>query len=147
MQKPNTPIPLEKKAEEKAKGWTLIELLITLTLIGILSSLAYPSYTQFIVKMRRLEAQTALFDLASKLEQAYLTYQTYRHEDILSSQSMIAHGAYTIKYLDITPHSYRITAIPTPFQAKHDHTCGDLTLDSQGRKSHSGSATLYTCWP
>ena len=56
-------------------GFTLIELLITVAIIGILAGVAYPSYTDFIVRSNRTEAQRELLHLANLQEQIFVANQ------------------------------------------------------------------------
>jgi type IV pilus assembly protein PilE len=59
------------RAMPSVRGFTLIEVMITVAIIAILAAVAYPSYTSYIRKGKRATAQAALMDLASK-EQTYL---------------------------------------------------------------------------
>ena len=57
-------------------GFTLIEVMITVAIIGILSAVALPSYQSYIQKSRRSEARVVLMDAASKQEQYILNFRT-----------------------------------------------------------------------
>ena len=60
------------------KGFTLIELVIAMAIIGILASIAYPSYLDYITRARRQDGQTALLELANQMEQYYANNNTYQ---------------------------------------------------------------------
>lgn len=61
----------------RQKGITLIELMMALAIVGILASIAYPSYQQHLVKSRRADAQAALLELAGFLERSYTVNGCY----------------------------------------------------------------------
>ena len=58
-------------------GFTLIELMITVAIIGILSAIAYPSYESYVRKSRRVDAKNALLDLASRQERYFSVNNKY----------------------------------------------------------------------
>jgi len=61
----------------KHKGFTLIELLIAIAIVGILAGVAYPSYTQYLLESRRIEAQSILIEIANRQEMYYLDNHSY----------------------------------------------------------------------
>lgn len=65
------------------RGFTLIELMITVTIIGILSSIAYPAYTQYLQRGKNAEAMSTLQSLALREEQWYRDNQAYATADQL----------------------------------------------------------------
>ena len=56
---------------KSSKGFTLVELMIVVAVIGILSAIAYPSYTEYVLRGRRAEARTALMDLMQQQERYF----------------------------------------------------------------------------
>ncbi len=138
----------------KKNGFTLIELMITVAIIGILTSVGYPSYQNHIKKAKRSEAQAALVSMATAMEQWRVennnNYSGVTAATVFAAQ-VPTDGTGTKTYdLDIpsttlTSTSYVLKATPAGTQADDD--CGDLTLDSTGVKGaiKSGVA-VANCW-
>ena len=59
---------LDGGAYARERGVTLIELMITVVIVAILAAIAYPSYTQYVLRSHRTAAKTALHDMASRQE-------------------------------------------------------------------------------
>jgi len=59
------------------KGFTLIELMIVVAIVGILAAIAYPSYQEFVARSKRADAQGALLSLASAMERAFTENNSY----------------------------------------------------------------------
>jgi type IV pilus assembly protein PilE len=133
-------------------GFSLIELIITLAIMAILTTLAYPVYTQYIVAARRHDAQGALLDLAARMEQYYATYNRYTGAtisvdpttDVLASATT-PEGWYRLS-VSMTDTGYQLTAVPIAAQAAQDKQCTALSIDDRGVKSSKGSAKTALCW-
>jgi type IV pilus assembly protein PilE len=137
------------------RGFTLIELMITVAIIAILAAVAYPSYTRYIARAKRSAAASFMLNVQSKQEQFMLNSRSYFDVDGTAGKTWAARGItvpsevsdnYTVTVaLDAgPPPGYIITAVPKDAQAAVDAMCGNLVLNNTGAKSVSGTAT--DCW-
>lgn len=139
-------------ARRTQTGFTLIELMITVAVIGILAAVAYPSYNDYIVRGNRSAAQSFMYAVANKQEQIILDSRVYAAN--LAATNLTAPAELTGKYtitvtsdMTTTPPSYLVTGTPTGAQATRDTKCGVLTLNHQGVKTEAGTASSAAdCW-
>ena len=139
----------------KPQGFTLIELMIVILIIGILAAIAYPAYQEHVTRARRSDGQTALLDLASRMERYYSERNTYQTAtigtgnaatDVLDTTTS-PEGWYALTITNQTPTSYSIQAVPQNAQATADQLCQTLTYNSTGQKGFTGpNGTLERCW-
>ena len=141
------------------RGFTLIEVMITVVIIAVLTAIAYPSYMEYVRKGRRADGRAALLATAQAMERFYTENMTYSGP-ALSDTSTIGRtvspeGHYTIAFdsaptgADVcaatstsstTAAAYRLCATPTGAQAAD--SCGVFSLDSRGVKKPTTSG----CW-
>lgn len=129
------------------QGFSLIELMIVLLLIGILSLISYPLYNEHLIRVRRVQIAATLLDLAGCMEEYYALHQTYEEvtvEKLLAHNSQ--HKNYYVITVDTDKDSYTLRATPINQQAK-DATCGTLTLDQNGnRGANENKDNSMRCW-
>ncbi|OGT61423.1 MAG: hypothetical protein A3F14_00875 [Gammaproteobacteria bacterium RIFCSPHIGHO2_12_FULL_43_28] len=132
----------------RLNGFHLIELLITLFLISIISVFAIPRYTQHIVSAKRLEAANMLVKLSVAMEEYQLTHLTYKNATLqaLKIPEYVAKNNYQLMIKTADDSEYLLLAMPINEQALRDTRCGQLSLDSVGRKSVTGVGGVDECW-
>lgn len=115
-------------------GFSLFELLIVLTLIGILSAISYPLYTRHVLKTHRVQAQVSLMYLAIKLEHYHMLNHSYSGATFinLGVSEKIVHDSYRLSLNSLSDEEFVIQAVPLGRQ-KQDK-CGVLSLDNVGNK-------------
>jgi type IV pilus assembly protein PilE len=139
----------EKPVRNAEKGFTLIELMITVAVIGILAAIAYPSYTEYVIRSRRVEAQNLLNDAAARQERWKAQNGQYAKTADLSKLKLSTtseHGYYTLS-LESDGAAYVFKAARAGAQ-RADSKCGDFTLDDIGKKGiFAGTpGSPETCW-
>lgn len=148
-------------------GFTLIELMITVAIVALLASIAYPAYTDAVLKGRRAEGRTALLNLMQQQERyltqsgSYMTfgagakgsngtvYPNSGGQNIpftTTSGDVEAKAAYQLgaEKCDSGERNecVRVTAAPI----RSDPAAGTLFVESSGRKSCRGGTDSTVCW-
>lgn len=141
----------------KQAGFSLLEVLVVVAIIGVLASLALTSYQNSVRKARRADAKTVLMETAMFLERNYTEANRYDQDaagntidnNALPNREAPIDGNtkfYDIQFLG-TPgtHTFTIQAVPKNTQVK-DTLCATLGIDETGAKSVTGSGTVNECW-
>lgn len=146
-----------KQAEQ---GFTLIELMIAVVVIGILSAVAIPNYRSYVQKAERTAAKGVMLNI-SQTEERYYTnngtyvavaaapaattsgFQNYSGSSVATMKYSISVAAGSIANTSAAlTDAYTITGTPVTTDA----LCGILKLDSTGAKAASGTGGVAQCW-
>lgn len=129
-------------------GFTLVELMVTVAIIGILASIAYPSYVEYVRRAHRADAQAIMMENAQYMERYFTTNGTYVGATPLpkpqSPESGAARYNITAPAATLLATSYIIQAVPTG--AFSDPLCGTLTVSQTGARTKSGTGSQADCW-
>lgn len=122
-------------------GFSLIELLIVVAIIGILAGIAYPQYGKFVEKSRRADGQLALMEEVQALERCKSTRYSYANCSVSRSHSPESYYAIT---LESTGSTFTVTATGQN-QQLNDSECKVLSIDHLGSRLPDPDTTA--CWP
>ncbi len=134
-------------------GFTLIELVIVITIIGLIAAIAYPSYLSQVMKSRRSDATSSLMNAVSNQEQYLLDHKQYTNDMTLlgydANPYITPEGMYSIAVAitgcGVSP-CYKFTATPVSGKPQAgDAKCASFIIDSTGAKTATGS-TPNKCW-
>jgi type IV pilus assembly protein PilE len=145
-------------ARQRARGVTLIELMIVVVVIAILASIAIPSYRRYLIRAQRSEAKIALLQLQTAQEKFYLQNNAYTDKVTVSSTAPtpglgLTGLTETSKYdivvttLGAGGQSYTATASPHAGGGQADDAeCANFTINERGTRGNSGPKPPEFCW-
>ncbi len=134
-------------------GFSLIELLIAVAIVGILAGIAYPGYARHVERTHRAAARAALLEASHFMERYYAANGTYADASLPPLMTQVPQGAapgqarYTLSVASASATGYALEARPA--QAER---CGTLGLDARGVQSATAAAeagatvTVEECW-
>lgn len=135
---------------ETQKGFTLVELMIVVTIIGILAAVAVPAYSQYTLRAKRSAAESFIMSVANKQEQYILDARQYATTvallNMASPTEVAANYNITITNVGTNPPTYTINAVPIGAQLANDTKCGTVSIDQAGTKGKTGTDTVANCW-
>jgi len=136
-----------RRAAQEA-GVTLMELMVVMTIVGILAAIAFPTYQSHVAKTNRGAAKSCLSEYAQFMERYYTTKLTYvgaSPSPSCQTESNLGQR-YTFATSNLAQRTYTISATPIGVQATRDAKCGTLGLDQDGVRSASGTGGATYCW-
>ena len=140
------------------QGFTLMELMIAVVIVGIITAIALPAYQAQLMRARRTDAKTALLDLASREEKyfainnqyttlasllGYSSSATPLNQPVVSSSNSTIYYVLTVTLPAANPPSFQGAATPQGPQLR-DTECGTFWLDNTGAKTTQFSGA--SCW-
>jgi type IV pilus assembly protein PilE len=136
-------------ARRSGAGWTLIELVVALTILVVLLAIAYPAYNNQVRKARRADGHALLYEAAQREQQFFTTNNQYTATVGSGGLEMSASsddGYYTLTINRPSTTSYTLTATAAGDQT-NDTSCGNLTLTSLNIKGCTATdCDVDKCW-
>ncbi|PKM32074.1 MAG: pilus assembly protein PilE [Gammaproteobacteria bacterium HGW-Gammaproteobacteria-12] len=138
------------KRLNQQQGFTLIEVMIVVLIIGILATIAYPNYSDYVKRGNRAEGQAFLNDVSARQERyfsqnnAYITNDADAGKLALQSGNKSETGKYVLALSKVNDDGgYTLTAE----EQFNDTKCGNLTLNARGVRGRTGSGmSIADCW-
>ena len=150
--------------KKHTKGFTLIEVMIVVAILGIITAIAFPSYVDYVRKGKRTDAKVELLRMA-QLQESYFVQNLSYAKDLTTGAGGLGLGAtvtsdqgeYTITMSALDNGGGACTGVAadpcttftltaTPGSTQHDPKCANFTLSNTGVKTVSGAHTAQQCW-
>ena len=139
----------------RLRGFTLLELMIVVALVGILAAVAYPSYVEHVRRTHRAEAKAMLLEAAQWSERYYTLNSTYASAALPTNLTQSPHGsgsaAYTIGFIMLpaasAPNATQMYLQAVPTGSMSGDKCGTIVISNIGSQMLIGNTASYDqCW-
>ena len=130
----------------KQKGFTLVELMIAIVIVGILASVAYPSYQDSIREGRRIDATSTLMALQLEIEKRRANNQSYANSLPVADAAATYDSRdqlYDIKYSNLSASTFTVTATPKAGTDQANDACTFVVNENGPDTSNAASRA---CW-
>jgi type IV pilus assembly protein PilE len=134
-------------------GFSLIELMITVTIVVILAGIAFPSYRQYVIRSHRGDATQALLRIASEQEKFYIQNNRYANTLGAGGLNMVTaseHGWYDLSITNGDVNGFTAEAVVGADSTQaDDDACHTFDIDHLGRKTakdSGGNLNNDVCW-
>lgn len=138
---------MEMTSRKRARGITLLELMIVVVIIGVLASIAYPSYRQHVQRAKRIEAMSALLQITTEQERFYLNNNTYASDltdlGFASDPFRTETGTYQVDITGADASTFTATATYL-IGDEEGGKCGVFSINAAGEKSSSPNTDCWT---
>jgi type IV pilus assembly protein PilE len=144
------------RSRRHASGFTLIELMVVVSIVAVLGSLAVSSYRSYILRTNRTEARMALLSTQVAQEKYFLQNNQYAPDIAtviaappaglginLTAAGVTSGGNYTVSFNAVTANTYTLQAVATGTQTKDTAACLTFTINDQGARTPADSTG---CW-
>ena len=133
-------------------GFTLIELMVVVAVVGILASIAYPSYQDYVRRSNRTQAISVLMESSQFLERNFTEANRYDQNAAGTAISLPFNqspkegsATYGITVASASATTFSLAATPIAGTVSASDACGTLTLNNLGQKG-VGGLDVSTCW-